>query len=200
MKQKRKADAQRYVELADLSRQNDGLHKAALANNGYYRKVDDGLPWNRASLEGLAHNSENVFVAIVQDSRAELEEHGRYIHTRYAIRIEQVLKGALLPGRTASFLLPGGKVTFDDGTVAEIYKEKEPPLLNDHRYALFAFDSKEEAGLRPVCADEGLFELLSDGSVHPHAYYHWDSLRSVSQLTHEEFLAQVQTLVQREKR
>lgn len=148
------------------------LEKAALANDGYYRESDDGLPWNRASsLEDLVQGSKEVFVGTVQGSKPELQNNGRYIHTRYSTKIEQVFKGDLLPSQTVSFLLPGGKVTFDDGTVAEVYKEKELPLLKDHRYALFALDSKGEVGFRSAWADEGMFELLSNGSAHPHAYY-----------------------------
>ena len=193
-------DARRRVELVDISRQNDGLHKAAVANNGYYLQSDDGLPWNRFSLEGLVHSSNAVFVGTVQDSRSELEQHGRYIHTRYSVEIEQILKGSLQPGQVVSFLLPGGKVTFDDGTVAEVRKEGEPPLLKDHRYALFTLDSTEEAGLRPVGADEGVFELISDGSVSPRAYYSWDSLQAAKQLTQEQFPSKVQIAAQEEKR
>jgi len=83
--------------------------------------------------------------------------------------------------------------------VAEARKEKEPPLLKDHRYALFTLDSTEEAGLRPVGADEGVFELLSDGSVSPHAYYSWDALQAAKQLNQEQFLSKVQTAAHEEK-
>lgn len=199
--QKCRDDARRRVELVDISRQDDGLHKAAVANHGYYLESDDGSPWNRvSSLKELVHASTEVFVGTVRDSRSELEHHGRYIHTRYSVEIEQILKGSLRPGQTVSFLLPGGKVTFDDGAVAEVSKEKEPPLLMDHRYALFTLDSTEEAGLRPVGADEGVFELLLNASVHPHAYYSWDALQAAKQLTQEQFFAAVETAAQEEKR
>lgn len=194
-------DARRRVELVDISRQDDGLHKAAMANHGYYLESDDGSPWNRASsLQDLVHGSREVFVGTVRDGRSELEHHGRYIRTRYSVEVEQILKGSLLPGQVVSFLLPGGKVTFDDGTVAEVRKEKEPPLLKDHRYVLFTLDSAEEAGLRSAWADEGVFELLSNGSVHPHAYYSWDSSRAAKELTQEQFLSKVQIAAQEEKR
>ena len=199
--QKCRDDARRRVELVDISRQDDGLHKAAMANNAYYLESDDGSPWNRASsLQDLVHGSREVFVGTVRDGRSELEHHGRYIRTRYSVEIEQILKGSLQPGQVVSFLLPGGKVTFDDGTVAEVRKEKEPPLLKDHRYVLFTLHSTEEVGLRSAWADEGVFELLSNGSVHPHAYYSWDSLKAAKELTQEQFFSKVQIAAQEEKR
>ena len=103
------------------------------------------------------------------------------------------------PIQTVSFLLPGGKVTFDDGTVAEVYKEKEFPLLKDHRYALLPWTQRKKEAFDP----RGLmreFELLSNGSVHPHAYYSWDSLQAVRQLTQEQFFAAAETAAREEKR
>ena len=91
-------------------------------------------------------------------------------------------------------------MTFDDGTVAEVRKEKEPPLLEGHRYTLFTLDSTEESGLRPVGADEGVFELLSNGSVSPHAYYSWDALQAAKELNQEQFLSKVQVAAQEENR
>jgi hypothetical protein len=54
-------------------------------------------------------------------------------------------------------------VTFDDGPVAEVRTEKEPPLLKDHRYALFTWTQRK----RQAFAKSALMKACSSSSRMP---------------------------------
>jgi|HubBroStandDraft_3_1064219.scaffolds.fasta_scaffold43800_2 hypothetical protein len=106
--QKCKADAQRHVELVNISRLDDGLHLAAAANHGYYLESDDGSPWNRASsLEDLVHGSREVFVGAVRTAKASWRNTAGTSTLVIQLRSNTFSKGAYRRARLSPFFSPG---------------------------------------------------------------------------------------------
>jgi hypothetical protein len=195
-----KSLARRRLEIVQASRESDGLHKAALLSNGHFVKSNDVVPWNGvASLDEVVHTTPKIIVGFVVDSRSELFDNGRNIRTHFSVQVEDAMKGEVRSGEIVDFVQLGGTITFSDGAVAVVDMTKQPLLLKNHRYVLFANDSSQDKSLLPVGADESVFELNLDGhSVRPHASDH-SVLRTTSQLTQDQFLSKIRDLVNRDK-
>jgi hypothetical protein len=187
------------ADLMFTARHTDGLHKAAILNNGFYVQHDYSRPWMQAqSLEDLASASDLVILGTVQSERSELVRDGTGIETHYAIQVDRILKGAQ-PQGVADVVHHGGKVAFDDGTAAVVETPNQPVLLKGHCYALFLMNG--EGHFRSVGEAQGTFEVDQNANwVHPHATLSFDPLRKYSKLTPDQFIAQVQTIVNRETR
>jgi hypothetical protein len=189
-----------YTDLERAAKQADGLHKAAMLNNGIYIQHMTAMPWNQsASLDSLTQNSDAIAVGTVQSAGSELINNGKGIVTHYTLQVQQVLKGATQPGGSVDVVLVGGKITFGDGTVAVVEAAKEPVLLQGHSYVVFGKSVSEGKSFRPLGGAQGVFEIDQSARwVHPHATDAADPLRSYSKLTPDKFIDQVQTLVRQQ--
>lgn len=189
-----------YTDLVRASKQADGLHKAALLNNGIYIQHNTMISWNQsASLDDLTQNSDMIVVGAVQSARSELINNGRGIVTHYTLQTQQALKGAVQPGASLDVVLLGGKITFPDGSVAIVEATKEPALLQGHSYVVFGKSVDEGKSFRPLGGAQGVFEIDQSARwVHPHATTSADPLRSSSKLTPDKFIEQVQAIVRQQ--
>jgi hypothetical protein len=107
--------------LFTLSLQPDGLHKAALANGGFYRTGGISPPkYYMPDLNTLVADSSTIVVATVSKVTAMLEDESRSIKTDYQLDVVQTIKGNI--AQTSVVDIPGGKYTFSDDSVAEQFE------------------------------------------------------------------------------
>ena len=145
-----------------------GLREAARIK-GHYVSTERTTGWMKYDLESLTQNSPDVIIGTPIVSSSNLVGSGDRIVTEYSIRIDQTLKGKLNEKRLVTLEVPRGKVTFDDGTSAEIKTPDLGPIEEHHSYLMFLRprgSGSEVFGL--TGSGQGLFELsASDSMVKP---------------------------------
>ncbi|MDX6497671.1 MAG: hypothetical protein QOG23_931 [Blastocatellia bacterium] len=127
-----------------------GLREAARIR-GHYVGIMTTSHFLKYDLDSLAAHSGNIIVGSPIDYTTHLIANGQLITTWHRIKILQALKGKLQPDETVTISLPGGKLTFDDGTSAEIKTPDLEGMQTDQKYVLF---------LSPMLAVDGTFTLL----------------------------------------
>lgn len=97
-----------------------GLRELA-AEAGFYRGRiairDEGAP---PSLAGLVDASELIIVGKVASNVSRLTSDGLSIVIAYDVVVESVLKHSGRPPVMVTVLVPGGRVSFEDGSMAEL--------------------------------------------------------------------------------
>ena len=145
-----------------------GLREAARIK-GHYVSIQRTTGWMKYDVESLTQNSSDVIIGTPMVSSSNLVGSGDGIVTEYKIRIDETLKGQLNAKRLVSLEVPGGKVTFEDGTSAEVKTPDLGPIEKQKSYLMFLRPrdySPEAFGL--TGGGQGLFELsISDSVVKP---------------------------------
>lgn len=143
-----------------------GLREAAKAK-GQYVSSQRTTGWLKYDLESLTENSAIVAIGTPIAATSSIAGSGDRIVTEYRVRIDQTFKGTLKAKSVISMITPGGKVTFEDGTSAEITTPDLGPIEEYKSYVLFlkpGDEAPDTFGL--VGGGQGLFEL-SDAAVKP---------------------------------
>ena len=78
------------------------------------------------SIAEVAESSSAVIIGTPQSNRCRLSEDETSITINYQVNVQEVIKGDIQPGSTLTVKLPGGKVTFADGTSAESNAHSKP--------------------------------------------------------------------------
>jgi hypothetical protein len=188
--------ASQRVNLATLSRQQDGLHKAALANGGTYQSGPDAPPkYRMADLKQLVADSPVIVVAEVSKATPALIHDGRDIVTNYTFNVIQSIKGTA--GTSSVLTMPGGTYKFSDGSVVI---ENEPvwkSLKTSTAYILFLKQASDNPrAFRSVSAGQGVFEITSDGRhLVSHTYVQNDPLIDEASAGEAAFLAKVKAIM-----
>lgn len=145
-----------------------GLREAARIK-GHYVSTERTTGWMKYELESLTQNSSDVIIGTPMVGSCNLLGSGDGIVTAYSVRIDQTLKGKSNEKRLVTLEVPGGKVTFDDGTSAEIKTPDLGPIEEHQSYLMFLRprgNASQVFGL--TGGGQGLFELsASDSMVKP---------------------------------
>src|SRR5258705_639606 len=117
-----------------------GLREAAKLKGNYIAEYDPHWDWGQFSIESLTKNSAAVVVGrFTKKLDARLLE-GRVIFTDYEVSVEELVKGNINQTQTIILTLPGGRISFEDGTSAEQTTPSfEHPLIG-RAYALFLME------------------------------------------------------------
>src|SRR5262249_8054254 len=100
---------------------------------------------------------------------SKLSDSGQQILTEHQVRVEQTLKGAVQPNHVITVTVVGGKVSFEDGTTAEI---RTPDLgsINKGKTYIFCLRERQNASVDNcglIGGGQGLFEITSDLMIEP---------------------------------
>src|SRR5215208_6613997 len=145
-----------------------GLREAAKIK-GHYVSTERTTGWEKYDLEALTQTSSEIIVGTPHLSSSSLTSSGDSIASEYQVRIDQTLKGKLKENRLISIEVPGGKVTFDDGTSAEIKTPDLGPIVENESYVWFLKPKDRGAEVfQLIGGGQGLFELSdSESGVKP---------------------------------
>jgi hypothetical protein len=150
-----------------------GLRAAAAIAGGFTMKapvLEVGGPANLAELRDL---SDVVLIGRVEDNRSQLSKGGRMIDLHYELSVERVLLGEVTSPKV-EIVVPGGQVSFPDGSWARVTTPGFRLPENYRRYLLFLqVDSNEskEQRLVPTCGPLGVYCLSCAGRVMPSGYF-----------------------------
>jgi len=112
-----------------------------------------------ADLAQLSKQSTAVIIGTAQENHPTLSADGKSITINYNVRIEYVYKGKLKQGNNILVSLPGGKVTFADGTSAEVRTGWFKKMQNSKTYALFLSPGEGSGSFVTTGEAQGLFEI-----------------------------------------
>lgn len=148
-----------------------GLREAARLK-GHYVSAERTTTWIKYDLESLTSASSVIIIGTPLASSSNLAGSGDRIVTEFGIRIDRTLKGKFKENELLNVVVPGGKVTFEDGTSAEITTPDLGPIKEHKKYVLFLGPSDEGSELFALTgAGQGLFELASsDLRVQPRGH------------------------------
>jgi hypothetical protein len=141
-----------------------GLREAARLKR-HYVAIERTTGWGKYDLEALASDSAVIIIGTPLSTSSNLAGSGDRIITEYKIRIDQVFKGELKENGFINVIVPGGKVTFEDGTSAEIRTPDLGPIQEHQRYVFFVRASENSSGgFGLTGGGQGVFELSSSDS------------------------------------
>ena len=141
-----------------------GLREAARIKR-HYVATERTAGWLMYDLDALANSSASIIIGTPVSASSKLAASGDRVITEYNVRIDRVFKGKVKPNELITVIAPGGKVTFDDGTSAEIRTPDFGPIEQHQRYVFFlstSDDSPETFG--STGGGQGVFELSSSDS------------------------------------
>jgi hypothetical protein len=154
-------------ELSQAVRKS-GLRGAAQLKKDYVVS-ERSSGWAKYNLEDLSKHSSTIIVGTPVFSSSQLSPSGEMIFTEHQVRVEQTLKGKVQPSGVVRLTVLGGKVTFEDGSSAEIKTPDQGPIEVGKTYIFFMHekDSLLPNSLSLTGGGQGLFELRQDSTIEP---------------------------------
>ncbi|MGH9928402.1 MAG: hypothetical protein ACREA9_04135 [Pyrinomonadaceae bacterium] len=142
-----------------------GLREAARAK-GHYASTVRTSGWGKYDIDSLTKNSVAVIVGVPLTSTSQLSNNNELITTQYQVKTREVLKGDVIEGQLVKVNVLGGRVTFEDGTSAEIKAIDMEPMEQGNAYILFLKDEKDNPGVFGLTGGgQGLFGLSNNDSL-----------------------------------
>lgn len=172
-----------------------GLHEAAKIK-GQYKGTIRTTGWGKFNLEGITSNSSDIVIGIPSGGSSRVVGSAAdSIETEYIVKVEKVLKGK--SGNSLKVIVPGGKVTFEDGTSAEIVPEDLGPIVENQKYILFLKPTSTNAGaLSLTGGGQGLFELTVDSRVAPRGHKK-DTVQNKKDQWAFEFISEIEAAIKK---
>lgn len=171
------------------------LHEAAKIAGGHFQtNTAYNAGWVDYNLPGLKEESQAIVIGVAMDNVCRLSKDETSAETVYQFRVERVLKGSQRTGDTVTVVLPGGRVSFDDGMVAQENVPSYPRMVNGHRYVLFLMNGAGVGGKEyaPTGGPKGIVELLENGTVRSFAKTELDDMAKYNGTTEANFLEAVE--------
>lgn len=136
-----------------------GLREGARIKK-HYVNSETTTGWAKYDLESLTSHSAAVVMGTPVNSSSSLSANGERITTEYQLKVSRIFKGQLEENGLIKVVVPGGKVTFEDGTSAEILTPDLGPITKNQTYVLFLHQSKDGTGnFWLTGGGQGLFEV-----------------------------------------
>lgn len=155
-------------EAAKIKEQNQAFARyglaAAAAITGSYVKSEVAYSGEPISLEQLVAKGSNVVVGEPVTALPELTKRGDSIVTRTQFRIREVIKGT--KADAIEVVLPGGRVSFSNGTWAEVRVRDFRIPRPGHNYLLVVErDALSGGSLVPCFSQLGIIEVTNLSTV-----------------------------------
>ena len=138
------------------------LQEAARANGGQFTlEYNMHMAWRGRArdLQELVRASPLVVSGVLRNGTPKLAPNGRMINTYYEVSTTDSLKG-VASSSVIIVKVPGGRITFPDGSIAEVSTPKfDIQLWN--KYVLFLRAAPTGVGTDPTDAREGVYVLAA---------------------------------------
>jgi hypothetical protein len=176
-----------------------GLKAAAKLKGNFVRPFDPHPDWLSFGMEKLTASSEAVVVGVPVKNVCELTPDGQLITTNYDVIVQEVLKGDVQPGSTIKVALVGGRVTFPDGTTAEVVTPSFEKMINGRTYLLYLSQYKVRSPMYDLTGGpQGMIDLPGDGAkVKSHGRDTDPVKNEVKDMDAETFLKEVRRLAKK---
>jgi len=148
----------------------EGLRGAAKLRGNYVEEFNPHWDWARFDVEGLTKGSAAVVEGrFTKKLDTRLGSEGMVIYTDYEFSVHELIKGGIKQDETIVVRLPGGRVSFEDGTSAE---QTTPTFEHPHIGRAYTLFLMEEAAVPSVFflsgGPQGMFDIEDGGGVKSH--------------------------------
>lgn len=120
-------------------------------------------------LPSVADRSDLIIRGVVVGRTSSVSEDGAWLVTDHEIQVNELFDGVGTPGEIISLRLPGGRVQFEDGSVAEIPIDEFRGMELGPEYVLFLARSRgsalPKAHYELAWGTQAAFELTPAGRV-----------------------------------
>jgi hypothetical protein len=166
---RQKIDARDQAALTEALRRG-GLREAAKLKGHYVGDFDAHWDFSRLDIELLTKNSAAVVVGTTTKKLgSRLTSEGQLIFTDYEVTVQERIKGEVAAGARITVSLPGGRVEFEDGTIAELTTPNFEHMKTGGTYTLFLNESATAPGGYTLTAGpQGLVEIVDNNKVKSH--------------------------------
>jgi hypothetical protein len=169
-----KGEQQRSIAERRAEALRTGGLKEAAKVTGEFISETSGPDWGGAeTIAELVQASTLILIGRTESNRSRLDSSGNLILSAYQFEVESVLKGEHALQRVTVVLL-GGRVVFDDGSIAELRVARTERPVSHEKYLLFLSPPKgqpaavselyEPGELTPVFGSQGLYRLPGGGA------------------------------------
>jgi hypothetical protein len=110
-------------------------------------------------LSELSAGSSDVIIGIPKENVTGLTPDEKSISIDYKVQVEFVYKGKLRQGATITVSLPGGRILFPDGSMAEVKTPWFKKMQEGKAYALFLQHRSVGSNFVTVGEAQGIFEI-----------------------------------------
>lgn len=150
----------------------------------------------------VAQTSSAVIIGTPEENRCRLSEDETTVTINYEVSVQQVIKGDLQPGSLLTVKLPGGKVTFPDGTSAEVRAPWFKWMENRKTYVLFLSTEADGTSYVTTGGPQGVFEIPAgaDASVKSNSGINRDPMWRYHNMKLDQFLDEVRQALGKEKK
>ena len=183
-----------------------GLKEAAKVTGEFITEIP-GSDWGGpATISELVQWSTLIVIGRTESNRSRLDADGNDIRSAYQFDVESVLKGEH-QGPKVTVVLLGGRVVFDDGSIAELRVAKAERPVQGERYFLFLRPPKgrlsatgatayEPGELVPLWDTQGLYRLPGGGArVAPAHLRGRDLAKEIQAMQPGQFIEAVQRAI-----
>lgn len=168
--------------------------RAVAKRYGHYVTSSPQTSWAQYKLEALVQSSDLIVEAIPTLKSTYLAPNGEQIFSRFSLLPRRVLKANDISTENLIIEVIGGKVTFEDGTSAEVAAELPKDLANGGSFLFFL--KKSESGLIPIGDYQGVISMNWEHStVAPHAQDWAPVSEDIKGLSPQDLLEKVDRLV-----
>jgi hypothetical protein len=147
-----------------------------------------------ANLAELAAASTVVAVGVPQGNTCKVSPDGRSATIDYNVQVEYLYKGKFKQGDIITVRVPGGRVSFDDGTTAEVRTPWFKKMQAGQAYALFLTPDIDSQAFVTTGEAQGLFEIpTTKGStiIQTHTGVPNDAVRKYNGMNAKDFLTEL---------
>jgi hypothetical protein len=173
-----------------------GLKEAAKVQGVYVNDLPTAS-WGKYTLEGLVSHSSVIIVGTPVASASSLADSERRIVTSHKVRVDQILKGKLQQNQVLDVVVPGGKITFEDGTSAEIRTPDLGSIEQNQTYVMFLAPGEPADSFGLTGVGQGLFQISTTASFVKPLGSKLDLVKEYSKETSTSFIRQIKLAVKK---
>jgi hypothetical protein len=189
------ADPNERIAVRDALRRG-GIREAARLKGHYVREFDPHWDFGRFDIEALVRGSEAVLVGVPTSTLSgRLTAEGQLILTDYEVSVQEVIKGEIKPGEVVTVALVGGRISFEDGTSAEVKTPQFDHIKTGRVYVFFLSERKSGSEAYFLTGGpQGLVEIVDSTTIKSHGRL-TDPIAEESRLLNRDgFLREVRKL------
>jgi len=170
------------------------LKEKAKETGRYVKSEDPSTAPRYQSLGQIGNLSSVVIVGDAQTNACRLSADGKSISINYEVEVREALKGNYKAGDVITVSLPGGRVSFEDGTTAEVRTSWFKKMENGKSYVLF-LSAGTQGGFVATGGAQGVYGLSEDETVKTHSGRLKDPVWKYNGMSRDAFLEEVRKVI-----
>lgn len=172
------------------------LKEKAKETGRYVRTEEPASAPQYQGMENVSNLSSAVIIGTAQSNACRLSADGKKITIDYKVKVQDVLKGNLKTGEIVTVSLPGGRISFEDGTTAEVRTPWFKKMENGKTYVLF-LTGGDQGVFVTTGGPQGVYGMSEGEEIKTHSGRLKDPMWKYSGMGKDAFLEEVRKTVKK---